>query len=104
MTWLLALQLFAFPVTSAYAQQVKQNVIIAVTYAETKPIDVCVTAHALDDVDMRFPTARHCWQPKSVIGDVDNWPNERIDMVNFRVTVKYPTRMDTIDLVWRFDT
>lgn len=86
----LACQLFAFPVTSAYAIQVKQNVVISITYTDVVPRDVCVYAYNVDDIEMTQAIDAHCWKPKSVMGDLDTWKDERIDMTNFKVLVRYP--------------
>lgn len=94
MTWLLlAVQLFAFPVTSAYAVQSKQDVMVGVTYTTAKPAQVCTEAFALQDVEMLSPTDAHCWTPETNIGDVDVWKDTNINYVNFRVTVRYPDGM-----------
>lgn len=98
MTWLLLLQLFAFPVTNAYAVQVKQDVVVMVTYETTLPITVCVSSYSLDDPDLLQPLDSHCWTPTTVVGDIDTWKGERLDMVNFKVTVRYADKLVDIAL------
>lgn len=88
---LLLAQLFAVPVTSAYALQSKQDVIVSVTYTDQKPIDVCTYLYALEDREWSQPIDQHCWKPTSAIGDLDVWKGQRLDMVNFKVSVSYPS-------------
>lgn len=104
MIWLLLAQLFVFPVTNAYAVQIKKDVVISVTYTETLPIEVCTYAYSLDDVELSQPTATHCWKPESPIGDFDTWKDERIDMVNFKVVVRYPTQTVEIYLTQKLNS
>ena len=84
-------QLFAFPVTHAYALQVKRDVIVTVTYETSIPKEVCVEAFNLEDPEMLNPADEHCWAPKNVIGDFDTWEKQSINNYNFRVTVRYPS-------------
>lgn len=102
---LLVLQFFAFPITSAYAVQVKSNVVVSVTYIDIMPTSACVSTYALDDVEMTAPLDTHCWKPTNSIGEFDTWENERIDMVNFKVVVRYPNRPPVeIALVMKLNT
>lgn len=89
LTLLLWSQLFAFPITNAYAQQVKQNVVVSVTYTEVLPVTACTFIYELADEEMVSPVDSHCWKPVSPVGDFDTWTNLRLDMVNFEVLVKY---------------
>lgn len=103
--WLILAQLFALPITHAYALQSKQDVIVSVTYTDVKPIDVCTYVYALEDTSMSWPVESHCWKPKSVVGDLDVWKNHRIDQVNFKVSVRYPGEPPVdIFLTIRIDT
>lgn len=103
---LLLLQfLFAFPVTSAYAVQVKKDVVVSVTYTTETPVDVCTYAYEIADTNMVNPTNRHCWKPKNNIGDTDTWVGERLDMTNFKVSVKYPSgKLDEVFLTLKINT
>lgn len=101
---LLLLAQFAVAVTNAYAQQVKGSVIVSVTYTAERPIDVCVYVYELGDAELLHPTDRHCWKPDNDIGDNDVWPETRLDMVNFKVSVKYPSSVVETVLVWKVDT
>jgi hypothetical protein len=97
--------LFDRPVTNAYAQQVKDAVVVSVTYEQEIPVVVCVSSYALDDGPMTVPLDSHCWKPTQVIGDMDVWERTRLDMLNFKVTVRYPKdRIVDIALVWKIDT
>ena len=100
---LLALQL-AVPITNAYAQQVKDSVIVSVTYTAERPIDVCVFVYELGDAELLHPADRHCWKPDNDIGDNHVWADTRLNMVNFKVSVKYPSGMVEAMLVWKVDT
>lgn len=102
--WLLGLQLFAVPVTSAYAAQVRSAVVVSVTYADTRPVKVCTFVYALDDAGWTSPVDSHCWKPTSEIGDLDTWKGMRIDEFNYQVLVKYPDRTDTIYLTVKINT
>lgn len=103
-SFVLVLVQFFYPVTNAYAAQVKKDVVISVTYTEVVPISVCTYAYSPEDVDMREPFGSHCWAPKSPIGDLDVWKDERLDMVNFKVVVKYPKDTVTIILAFRINS
>lgn len=102
--WLLGLQLFAVPVTSAYAAQVRSAVVVSVTYADTRPVKVCTFVYALDDAGWLTPLDSHCWTPQSDVGDLDTWKDMRIDDANFEVVVKYPDRSDRIYLTLKINT
>lgn len=95
--WLLAAQIFAFPVANGYAVQVKSDVVVSVTYTDVVPERVCTFLYALDDEEMKYPVANHCWEPDNVVGDQDVWPNLRLDEGNFVVTIKNPGK-DTIKI------
>lgn len=102
---LLVLQLFQLPVTSAYAVQIKDNVVISVTYTTEKAVEVCTYKHALDDEEWTQPLERNCFKPTSAVGDFSTWQNERIDMVNFKVVVRYQNgKSDVIYLTTRINT
>lgn len=102
---LLALQLFTYPIINAYAVQVKSNIVISVTYDLRVPVVVCVSSHALDDADLTDPLDTHCFKPTSTIGDFDTWTNERIDMVNFKVTLRFADgKQEDIALVMKSNT
>lgn len=101
----LAAQLFAFPVTNAYAQQVKDRVVVMVTYVEVKPTRVCVSLHDVEDETFDRPQDTHCFVPDSVIGSFDTWEHTRLDDGNFKVTVVYPDRPPVVlYLVTRINT
>ena len=103
--WLLALQLFALPVTSAYAMQVRGAVVVSVTYADTIPTKACTFVYALDDASWSAPLDSHCWKPTSVIGDLDTWKDMRLDEFNYQVMVSYPDgHSDKIYLTVRINT
>ena len=103
--WLLALQLFALPVTNAYAAQIRGSVVVSVTYADTLPTRACTFVYALDDASWASPVDSHCWKPTSVIGDLDTWQGMRIDDANFEVVVKYPDgHSDLIYLTVKINT
>jgi len=87
---LLQLDLFAFPITNAYAIQHKTDTLVSITYTTVIPRHVCVEAYNLSNTEMSTPDAAHCWTPNNVIGDVDVWPEQDINDVNFRVVVQYP--------------
>lgn len=105
---LLALQLVLFqrPVTSAYAGQVKTNVVVSVTFADERPSKVCTYIYALDDADFTSPMeAPHCWTPTTDIGSLDVWSNTRLDDGNFKVVFTYRDRPDeSIYLVMKVST
>ncbi len=103
--WLLGLQLFAFPQTSAYAMQVRSAVVVSVTYADTIPTKACTFVYALDDAGWKAPLDSHCWTPKSVVGDLDTWKDMRLDEFNFHVIVTYPDgHADLIYLTVKINT
>lgn len=102
--WLLTLQLFALPVSNGYAVQVKSDVVVSVTYTNERPERVCTFLYALDDGEMKYPLDTHCWAPKNVVGDLDVWPNMRIDDGNFVVLIRYPSSEVKIYLVSKINT
>ena len=82
--------LWAFPITNAYATQVKDDVIVNVTYTRSTPTSVCVSIHAVDDDELTKPLDQHCWHPEAGrMSDWDVWERRRLDDDNFRVTVTY---------------
>lgn len=95
---------FTFPVTHAYAQQVKSDVVVSVTYTQEIPRRVCTESFALDDPDMAQPLDTHCWTPTNPIGDVDTWKGERLDFVNFQVIVFYASGPVVIALTTRVNS
>jgi len=103
---LLLAQLVALPVTSAYAQQIKKDVVVAVTYTDTVPLQVCSFAYESDDEQMRNPIGEpHCVAKPSPVGDFIVWRNERLDLVNLEVIVRYPGgKTERIRLATRLDT
>lgn len=102
---ILQLALFAHPITSAYAGQVKRDVVVNITFADERPTKVCVSFHALDDASLMYPVDTHCWVPTSDIGSLDTWQGTRLDDGNWKVTVIYPRHpTDTIYLVMRVNT
>lgn len=59
MIWLLLLaQLFAFPVTNAYALQNGDDVVVSVTFTETIPTTVCVFVYELAEVMVKYPSGQ----------------------------------------------
>ncbi len=104
-TLLLVLVQFAFPVTNAYAQQVKEDVVVSVTYELMKPSRVCVSTYALEDGEMVSPLSNQCWKPTTDVGDLFTLEKLRIDEFNFKVVVDYSTRPPvTIYLAWKVNT
>jgi len=102
---LLALvQLFAVPVTSTYAQQVKKDVVISITYEVEKPIKVCTYLHDLDDPELLAPRDAHCWVPSNGVGDFDVRTGMRLDEANYEVVVTYPSKRVVIYLNQRINT
>jgi hypothetical protein len=83
--------LFAVPVTSAYAQQIKKDVAVAVTYTLEKPKDVCISSYELADTDYRQPLKVICVKDIHPVGNIEMFRGERLDMVNFMVIVRYPS-------------
>lgn len=86
----LALAQFAFPVTNAYAVQVKDSVVVSVTYESELPVETCASMYALDDLDMVHPIEVKCWKPTSIVGEFYTWENNRIDFNNYTIEVRYP--------------
>lgn len=90
-------QLFAYPITNAYATQVKKDVVVTVSYTLETPTSVCVFLYDYEDTDMTAPKGSHCWTPeKNSIHDFDVWEGARLDEGNFQVVVKYPRSPDVI--------
>lgn len=106
MALLLALQiLFTHPVTNAYAGQVKRDVVVSVTFADTRPSKVCTYFYAIEDADFAYALDAHCWAPKTDIGSLDVWTNIRLDDGNFKVIISYRDRPDeSIYLVMKVST
>lgn len=105
MSWLFILLQFAFPHTAAYAQQVKKDVVVSVTYTLEKPKDVCISTFELADVEWSNPTRVVCLEDIHQVGDSHLFQGERIDMVNFMVLVRYPSgKADIIYLTTKVDT
>jgi hypothetical protein len=97
--------LFAQPVTSAYAAEVNDDVIVSVTFANERPSRVCTSLYELDDADFGRALDTHCWVPKTDICSMDVWEKTRIDDGNFKVVVMYRNRPDdTVYLVMKVNT
>lgn len=96
---------FSIPETAAYAQQVKKDVVVAITYTTEIPKDVCIGVYELADTEWSSPTSTVCVDKIHQVGDVIVFKGERIDLVNFQVVVRYPSgKTNILYLVWKLDT
>lgn len=96
--------LLMFPQDNAYAMQVKDRVIITITYGSSRPVSVCTNFYDIEDAEMKEIRDVHCFTPTNDIGDFDEWEHMRLDDGNFEIVITYPTGKITIFLTTKVNT